>query len=236
MDLQPSVHRVSTTDYVLSALREAIRDGRIRQGEHLREETIARALDIGRGTVREAVRQLVQEGLAEHQLHRGVFVRTIQPEDIVDVYAAREAVESFAAERIVSAAEPADLAGLETALERLRQAVDAMGDRPSQDVIAADIAFHGALVEAARSPRLTRIYETLATETRMALLGHPPYPSVDYVGDHERVLAALRDRDPAAPQVVREHLRLSATLITSDADPTTDGADASTAPPAPLTT
>jgi DNA-binding GntR family transcriptional regulator len=209
----PPFRRVSTTDYVLGALREAIRDGRIGQGEQLREDSIAQALGTGRGSVREAIRQLVQEGLAEHRLHRGAFVRELSALDRADIYLAREAIEVFAAQRIIGADVPPDLSALESKLDDLRDSEDPMA-RPSARVIEADIGFHTELVRAAASPRLSRVYATLATETRMALQGHPPYPPDQYVDDHVRLLTALRERDSAAPALVRDHLRLSASLLT----------------------
>jgi DNA-binding GntR family transcriptional regulator len=68
-------------------------------------------------------------------------------------------------------------------------------------------------VKLARSPRLGRAHETLAAETRMLLRHHPAYPWSDYVRDHERIFEAIERRDPRAPDVVVEHLRLSARLI-----------------------
>ena len=83
----------------------------------------------------------------------------------------------------------------------------------TEDLIAADIRFHQELVRLAGSPRLIRAHETLAAETRMLLRHHPTYPWSDYVGDHERLFEAIERRDPRAPDVVGEHLRLSARLI-----------------------
>jgi DNA-binding GntR family transcriptional regulator len=59
----------------------------------------------------------------------------------------------------------------------------------------------------------------------MLLRHHPTYPWSDYVGDHERVFEAIERRDPRAPDVVRDHLRLSARLIGEElARETADGA------------
>ena len=75
------------------ALRDAIVDGTIPQGAHLREIHLARLVGASRGTVREAIRHLVQEGLAAYELHRGTFVRSLSVDDRLDVYVAREAIE-----------------------------------------------------------------------------------------------------------------------------------------------
>jgi DNA-binding GntR family transcriptional regulator len=210
-----SINRASTTQQVLHELREAIIDGRIAQGEALREVYLAKTLGTGRSAVREAVRQLVQEGLVDYELHRGAFVRVITLADRLDVYVAREAIEAGVAKRVVEASPPADLSALRGALEDLRATAHGH-DRVTRDLIAADIRFHQELVHLAGSPRLTRAHETLAAETRMLLLHHPAYPWSDYAGDHDRIFEAIERRDPRAPDVVAGHLRLSARLISDE--------------------
>src|SRR4029453_15784030 len=133
-------------------------------------------------------------------------------EDRLDVYVAREAIETGVARRLVEASQSADLFGLRGALADLRAAARGH-DRVTEDQIAADIRFHQELVRLAGSPRLTRAHETLAAETRMLLRHHPVYPWSDYVGDHERLFEAIERRDPRAPDFVGEPLRLSARLI-----------------------
>jgi DNA-binding GntR family transcriptional regulator len=207
-----SIERASTTEQVLTELRDAIVDGRIPQGEQLREIPLARELGIGRSAVREALRQLVQEGLVEHQMHRGAVVRVVSLEDRLDVYGAREAIESGAVRQILARDEPIDLSPLREALEALRSAFSRSTEL-TDEAIAADIRFHQELVAVAGSPRLTRAHNTLAAETRMLLRHHPAYPAADYVSDHEQLLDALERRDPATEELVVQHLRLSARLI-----------------------
>jgi DNA-binding GntR family transcriptional regulator len=207
-----AIDRASTTQQVLQELREAIIDGRITQGEALREVSLTKAFGTGRSAVREAIRQLEQEGLVQYELHRGASVRVMSLADRLDVYVAREAIETGVAKRVVEASQPADLSGLRDALVVLRATAQGH-DRVTEEEIAADIRFHQELVRLAGSPRLTRTHDTLAAETRMLLRHHPTYPWSDYVGDHERVFEAIERRDPRAPDVVRDHLRLSARLI-----------------------
>jgi DNA-binding GntR family transcriptional regulator len=206
-----SVERASMTERVLREVRQAIIEGRIPQGEPLREVTLARTLGTGRSAVREAIRQLVQEGLVDYAPHRGAYVRTISMADRLDVYVAREAIEVGATRRILESP-PADLAPLRAALAELGETARDH-DQVTDEEIDADINFHQELVRLAGSPRLERAHETLAAETRMLLRHHPVYPWGDYVTDHVRLLEALERRDPATPDLVAEHLRLSMRLI-----------------------
>jgi DNA-binding GntR family transcriptional regulator len=210
-----SIERASLTERVLRELRDAIAEGRIPQGEPLREVSLAQALGTGRSAVREAIRQLLQEGLVESKAHRGAFVRVLSLTDRLDVYVAREAIETGAARRILESEAPVEFSRVRVALEELRTAAHDH-DRVTDAVIAADIHFHEEIVRLARSPRLSRAHETLVAETRMLLSHHPTYPWKDYVADHVRLLDALAEGDPRAPDLVSEHLRLSARLIADE--------------------
>ena len=207
-----TLQRMSTIEQAHRVLREGVIEGTIPQGAHLRELHLARMLNTSRGTIREAVRQLVQEGLAEYEVHRGTFVRAFDVADRLDVYVAREAIEVFVAARLLERSEELDLTGLEEALADLRRASTGRR-RPSERVIAADVQFHIQLVALGGSVRLDRAYETLAAETRMLLRHHPVYPWQTYVADHEEILEALRRRDPRLPEIVGAHLRSSSDLI-----------------------
>jgi len=202
------------TEQVLRELREAIIEGRIPQGEPLREVPLAGTLGTGRSAVREAIRQLVQEGLVDYEPHRGASVRVLSLGDLLDVYVAREAIEAGAARRILEARRP-ELTALRAALDALAAAARDH-DGVDQPVIDADIGFHQELVRLADSARLSRAHDTLAAETRMLLRHHPVYPWSTYVADHARLLEAVERRDPATPELVAGHLRLSADLIAGE--------------------
>src|SRR5215218_1943772 len=219
-----AIDRASTTEQVLQELRDAIVDGRIAQGDALREVPLSRSLGTGRSAVREAIRQLVQEGLVVYELHRGAFVRVMSLADRLDVYVAREAIEAGVARLAIEASSPPDLSALRAAMEDLRTRAEGH-DRVTDDLIEADIRFHEELVRLAGSPRLRRAHETLAAETRMLLRHHPAYPWSDYVSDHERLFEAIEQRDPRAPDYVIEHLRLSARLIADELDRATHHAE-----------
>lgn len=215
-----AVERRSTTDHVLFELRAAIVAGRIGANEPLRETALARTLGTGRSAIREAIRQLVQEGLVEYRLNKGSFVRVLSVADADDVYLAREAIEVRAVRRAFERSEHLDLAPLKAALDRITAAADATpADEPAgTELIAADLDFHREMVRLSGSPRLRRAHETLAAEAQMLLHHQPVYSPIAYAADHTVLLDAITRRDPAAPELVRDHLRLSARLIAEEID------------------
>lgn len=221
-----AVERRSTTDHVLAELRSAILSGRIGPHAPLRETALAHTLGTGRSAIREAIRHLVQEGLVEYRLNRGSFVCMLSVRDSDDVYLAREAIEVSAVRHALERGAPLELAPLRVAFDRIVTAADATpADQPAgTELIAADLDFHREMVRLGGSPRLSRAHETLAAEAQMLMHHQPVYPPSDYAADHRVLLDAIARRDPAAPDLVRDHLRLSAKLIGGEITRLSDGA------------
>lgn len=210
-----AVQQRSTTDHVLAELRAAIVSGRIGPREPLREAALARMLGTGRSAIREAIRQLVQEGLVEYRLNRGSFVRVLSVDDVDDVYLAREAIEVAAIRHALEQKEDLALEALQAAVERLIAAADATseGEPAGAELIEADLDFHREIVRLSASPRLARTHETLAAEAQMLMHHQPVYSTKEYAADHTILMDAISRNDPSAPDLVRDHLRLSARLI-----------------------
>lgn len=64
----------SAATIVFDALREAIIKGDLKEGEHLRQDEIARAFNVSRIPVREALLKLEQHGLVRTQRYKGAVV------------------------------------------------------------------------------------------------------------------------------------------------------------------
>jgi DNA-binding GntR family transcriptional regulator len=216
----PKFEGQSAIESVRRIIREAIVDGRIPPGSSLREARLQEQLGTSRGTIREALRHLVQEGLVEYRLHQGAVVPDQKLADRLDVYVAREAIETWAARKLLESQGKLDLAPLEAAIKEMDRVTGEAVARPSEETIAADLHFHHELVRMAGSERLTRAHDTLSAETRVLLRAHPPYPRRTYSADHKKLVDALRRRDPRTPDLVAEHLRLTARLISGDEEAT----------------
>jgi len=179
----------STPSIIADKLREAIGAGELRPGAQLSEADLARRLGVSRGPLREGMQRLTQEGLLVSIRHRGLFVIEMTPDDVRDMYLAREAIERAAARKILEgdhyvAAGDAllEIVGLMTAAAT------------PAEVSELDITFHVRLVALAGSPRLTRMHRTFITETRMCIHALEESYSVSEVRgeEHRAVATAIR--------------------------------------------
>ncbi len=213
-----TVERRSTTDQVLHELRAAILGGRIEPSEQLPEAALARAFGTGRSAIREALRQLMQEGLVVTEPNRGARVRPILTSDVIDLYMARTAIEVAAVQQAIERQDRLELSDLRATQAQIEAA--SPGEReapPSAELIAADLDFHRAMVALAGSPRLSRAHEPLAAESQILLSWHPIYPPSDYAGDHRVLLDGIKTRDPNVAAEARAHLDLTLSLILEQA-------------------
>jgi DNA-binding GntR family transcriptional regulator len=151
--------RTSTVSRLADALRARIIEGALRPGIQLPEHAVADLLGVSRNTLREAFRLLAHEGLVVHEPHRGVFVRTLDADDVRDLYATRRLVECAAVRT-----------GGRSAAD-IRAAVDAaeaaVADGRWSDVGTADLRFHSAIVALAGSRRLNDLMDRVMAELRL---------------------------------------------------------------------
>src|SRR5690606_1353037 len=86
----------TVTEGVYQYLRDEILTGRLAAGQRILEKELAHSLNVSRTPIREAVRQLAQEGLLVVKPNRGVYVRTLTLSEAIATYAVRESLESMA--------------------------------------------------------------------------------------------------------------------------------------------
>ena len=108
-----NLDRSTLRERALEALRSAITSGQYRPGDHLGEVELATHLGVSRGTVREALRHLQQEGLVTAGNRNMLRVSTISPRDVRELFRVRAALEGLAVSRSSprrSARRPSDAA------------------------------------------------------------------------------------------------------------------------------
>lgn len=202
---QPLISRQRLADQVYDVLRGRIMDRSLVPGDRLSIPLLAAELELSRSPVREAVQRLVVEGLAEEEFHRGARVAGVQAEDLAAVFAVRGALEGLAA----SLAAGRDRAMLVTVLRAsISDHTAAIRADDEQAIIAADQAFHQALLEAADNRHLDRALGPLLGRAQVAMLsGDLSRWPRKALAEHKAILAAIREGDAdAAERAARDHV------------------------------
>ncbi|MDX3230699.1 GntR family transcriptional regulator [Streptomyces sp. ME19-01-6] len=186
--------RTSTAERVADVLRDRIAEGFFPPGTRLSEDSVKGALGVSRNTLREAFRLLTHERLLVHELNRGVFVRVVTVEDLLDIFRVRTLVECGAVRGLgeppypLEAVESAVLAG-----ERAAQA------RAWQDLSTANIRFHQGVVALAGSPRADELMRGVLAELRLVfhVMGDPRRFHAPYLIRNRQILEVLQSGDAA---------------------------------------
>jgi len=137
--------------YVYSTLREAIMHCKLRPGQRLIIEDIARELGVSPIPVREALHMLQSEGLVHNVAHSGSVVTPITPDSVRETFTILEGLETVAARVAAQRMQPEDIAELEAIVSKMDHAVA----RQAEDEWSAlNKEFHTAIVKITDMPTL----------------------------------------------------------------------------------
>ena len=197
----------SLRDQVFARLEEDILSGRYLPGDALTECGIASTLGVSRTPVREAIRQLDQEGLVDFLPNRGAIVKGLSDEDIRDIGEIRTKIEGIAARRAAKTiTEPQllELTGL------LAEEAEQTRRGESDILTRLDSRFHEIIFEASGSRLLNRtlrsFHHAIRQARRLSLRGGSRAEKT--LLEHQAILDALRKRDPEQSEtLMSRHVR-----------------------------
>lgn len=189
-------------------LLDAILRGDISPDAPLSERKLADSLGIGRTPVREAVKDLVREGVLEAHPTRGTFVRRLSLQDVQEIYQVRYAIEGLAA---FLAAERGPSQALSDFGPGFRTAIAAPDTCDVADLYDHGAAFHLEIFRCAGNRNLLEIYRPIRLRFRIALglpRHHDPDRVFDSAREHLEILDAIEARNGAlAQKLICRHLQ-----------------------------
>lgn len=153
-----------TAGKIADVLRGRVIVGGLPPGTPLRDASFGTEFGVSRNTMREALRALQHEGLVEHHVNKGFVVRTLTPDDVLDIYVVRNVVEIRAIQESALCSSAA-LEPVGTAVENARRAV---AEDEWSDVGTASLEFHQALVATLGSPSLNEFFAGIVARLRLA--------------------------------------------------------------------
>ncbi len=214
------------------ALRQEILSGRLASGESLVEQALADRFEVSRTPIREAIRQLQQEGLIESDQRGGLRVSIITIADAVHLYDCRLGLEQVAAVGACENATARQLEDLQDCLAQANLSNPTPADKPApagdqvsdqatelENRLMIDQSFHRLIADSSGNPWLADLLGQIFS--KMALLRlTTTYRNPDVLeiwAEHERIVTAIMQRDAqAATAAVRDHLLASKARVVDE--------------------
>lgn len=209
----PGIQRLTLRDQAITALRDAIVSGRLSPGSHVSEVDTAAQLGISRGTLREAMLTLQNEGLLTSGPRGRLAVRHMSDQELRDLFDVRAALEALAARTLAgSATREQAVAALRVELESMEgAAVDDLDRR-----MAADMNFHRRLCALTDNDVLLRAWSSLESSILMSITNAGIDRAVHNmnVQRHLDIVEAIASGDQErAASSVRSHMDEAASVL-----------------------
>ncbi len=202
------LRRNSLADDVAASLQGMISQERYAVGDRLpAEPELMSQFGVGRSTVREAVRLLVNAGMLRVQQGQGTFVTSRQPltgglgrklhtADYQELNEVRLLLEVKIAEKAALHRTKDDLTRMKTCL-RAREKFARAGNVDA--TMQADVHFHTSIAVASKNSIMLELYQTIATHMLQSFKDRHKDTS-DFIGTqamHKALLDAIADQNPA---------------------------------------
>jgi DNA-binding GntR family transcriptional regulator len=202
----------AAADNAYEVLKQRVVGGTYAPGAQLKEEHIARELEISRTPVRVALKRLVDDGLATADPNRGVRVSEWTDFDIEETFDLRGLLEAHAA-ALAAKRGGASLADhLDALNDQMDRAIREGGAGMPEQLQKINAQFHRALLDGSGSPRLRGILSSLI-DMPIVLRSHfisTLQDKVQSLNHHRDLAAAVRAGDAElAKQVMQLHLRIA---------------------------
>jgi len=214
-----AVDLITLVDRVFQTLREQILQGIYEPGQKFNIDQLARDLGVSNTPIREAMARLERLGLVEIIPYCGPKIRHLDVSQLTDLYEVRIALEKLAVKLVVQSEDPDVFKGIAEALQIHERAANGSDTRA---VVAADRAFHDALVQASGNSVLLEMLPSLSDRTQLLLeLNRPPSEVLDDavilrgLRDHKRIYESLRagDQEAAIQELHRQLIRGKEQLV-----------------------
>jgi DNA-binding GntR family transcriptional regulator len=193
---------------VSNVIREAIIRGDFKPGERLKQSDLADTLGVSRMPVREAFRKLESEGLIELEPHKGAIVKSIQVNDIEEIYTLRAELEKMAVYQSIDYFSESDLKQLNELVNNMDAAEDV------EDFVLYNIEFHKLLIKRCNWNRLNTFISTLWSgfpqQTPHLIKGQTKTSNKE----HRQIVEAIMKKDKEkAGDLVSEHILRTGQLL-----------------------
>ena len=189
------IMRQTLREQVTQAIRMKLLTGELKPGTRIVEQDMAQELGVSRGPVREALRQIEQEGLVEYTSHVGCFVKDFNAQDVYEVYLLRADLEILSVKMCDGKFSEQTIARMEEIVQRM-----ASLDKVERfdETIVNDNDFHECIIRECGLKRLYFLWSSMDSGNTIVFYrgtGKSEYVVRNQEKIHRKVLDAIKTGD-----------------------------------------
>jgi DNA-binding GntR family transcriptional regulator len=200
-------------DQVIDYVYQLLLAGKLNPGDQLKESHLADEMGISRAPIREALKELIMNGLVEYRPQVGNFIALMSPKQIVDSYTTRGVLEGFAVREACDQFSSEEI----DKLENLTEQMEAYASRKNNKMVTqAGGEFHDLLVSKSDNVQLLEYTDRLSLKLHILFNKYwgRLYSPEEIGMRHRKIVDSIRQQDPEqVEQAIREHYVETGTKI-----------------------
>ena len=192
-------------DQVVDYVYQLLLEGQLNPGDQLKETLLAEKMGISRAPIREAMKELIMNGLVDYRPQVGNFIPVLSPKQIIDSYTTRGVLEGYA---VMNACDQFSTEEIDK-LENLTVQMESYAVKRSHKmVIDSGGEFHDLLISKCDNVQLLEYTDRLSLKLHILFFKYwgKLYSPAEIGRRHREIVASVKERDLSLIEmVVRQH-------------------------------
>ncbi|MDT8418924.1 MAG: GntR family transcriptional regulator [Desulfuromonadales bacterium] len=197
--------RKTYKDQVVGHVYQLLLTGELGPGDQLKENLLASQMGISRAPIREAMQELIMNGLVDYRPQVGNFIPILSPKQIIDSYTTRGVLEGYAVMETRNQFSSAELETLENLTAQMEHFAEQLNHKM---VVEIGAEFHDLLISKNDNVQLLEYTNRLSLKLHILFCRHwgTLYSATEIGSRHRAIVESLRSQDPdRIEKTVREH-------------------------------
>lgn len=200
-----AIKKTTYRDQVIDHIYDLVLEGKYSPGDQLKESLLAKEMGISRAPIREALKELIVNGIVDYKPQVGNFIALLSPKQIIDAYTTRGVLEGFAIMSTQHQLTEDDLEELDSLVTKMEKAALRANRKK---VVEVGGAFHDLLISNNKNVQLAEYTERLSLKLHVLFYKHwsTLYDPEEIGKRHRKIVASLESSDPVKiEQTIRDH-------------------------------
>lgn len=200
-------------DQVVAHVYQLLLNGELGPGDQLKESLLAAQMGISRAPIREAMKELIMNGLVDYRPQVGNFIPVLSPKQIIDSYTTRGVLEGYAIMETRDRFSTEELDKLDDLVQQMERYAEKSNHKM---VVETGGEFHDLLISKSNNVQLLEYTDRLSLKLHVLFYKHwgRLYTPAEIGSRHQAIVESVKLKDAVQiEQVVRQHYLETGTKI-----------------------